>query len=169
LLFGSMRTYAPQRPGHVDVPKTQNTQIGGKKTMGMMSEFKEFAMRGNVVDMAVGIVIGAAFGKIVAAFVDGVLMPPLGLAIGGVDFSSLAVTLKAATDAQEAVTLNYGSFVQTVVDFAIIAFAIFLVIKAMNSMKKKEEKAPEKPAEPSKEEKLLTEIRDLLKQQQNQS
>lgn len=135
--------------------------------MSMLSEFKDFAMRGNVVDMAVGIVIGAAFGKIVAAFVDGVLMPPLGLAIGGVDFSDLAVTLKEASADQAAVLLNYGSFVQTVVDFTIIAFAIFLAIKAMNSLKKKEEAAPEAPAEPSNEEKLLTEIRDLLKQQQS--
>lgn len=134
-----------------------------------MSEFKDFAMRGNVVDMAVGIVIGAAFGKIVTAFVNGVLMPPIGLAIGGVDFSDLAVTLQAATAGQEAVMLNYGSFVQTVVDFVIIAFAIFIAIKAMNSLKKKEEAAPEAPAEPSTEEKLLTEIRDLLKDQQKQS
>jgi large conductance mechanosensitive channel len=133
----------------------------------MMSEFKEFAMRGNVVDLAVGLVIGAAFGKIVTAFVNDVLMPPIGLAVGGVDFSDLAVTLKAATDGQEAVMLNYGSFVQTVVDFTIIAFAIFLVVKAMNSLKKKEEAAPEAPPEPSAEEKLLTEIRDLLKQSNN--
>lgn len=135
--------------------------------MSMMSEFKEFAMRGNVVDLAVGLVIGAAFGKIVTAFVNDVLMPPIGLAIGGVDFSDLAVTLKAAADGQEAVMLNYGSFVQTVVDFTIIAFAIFLVVKGMNSLKKKEEAAPEAPPEPSAEEKLLTEIRDLLKQSNN--
>jgi len=129
----------------------------------MGSEFKDFAMRGNVVDMAVGIVIGGAFGKIVSSFVADVLMPPIGLALGGVDFSDLAVTLKAATDEAEAVMLNYGSFIQTVIDFLIIAFAIFLVVKAMNSMKKKEEEAPAKPPEPSKEEVLLTEIRDALR------
>lgn len=131
--------------------------------MSMGSEFKDFAMRGNVVDMAVGIVIGGAFGKIVSSFVADVLMPPIGMALGGVDFSDLAVTLQAATDEAEAVMLNYGSFIQTVIDFLIIAFAIFLVVKAMNSMKKKEEEAPAKPPEPSKEEVLLTEIRDALR------
>jgi len=133
--------------------------------MSMMKEFREFAMRGNVVDMAVGIVIGAAFGKIVSSFVNDVLMPPIGLAVGGVDFSDLAVTLKEASGEVAAVTLNYGSFVQTVLDFVIIAFAIFMVIKGMNSMKKKEEEKPAEPPKPSAEEKLLTEIRDLLKQQ----
>jgi large conductance mechanosensitive channel len=131
--------------------------------MSMMSEFREFAMRGNVVDMAVGIVIGAAFGKIVSSFVDDVLMPPLGLAIGGVEFSELSMTLKQAVGEAEAVTLNYGAFLQTVVDFVIIAFAIFMVIKAMNSMKKKEEAKPDEPAKPSEEVVLLTEIRDMLK------
>ena len=131
--------------------------------MGMMSEFKDFAMRGNVVDMAVGIVIGGAFGKIVSSFVSDVLMPPLGLAMGGVDFTDLAVVLKEAVGDLPAVTLNYGSFIQTVVDFVIIAFAIFMVIKAMNNMKKKEEAAPEEPAKPSEEVVLLTEIRDSLK------
>ncbi|MEM6638321.1 MAG: large-conductance mechanosensitive channel protein MscL [Pseudomonadota bacterium] len=131
--------------------------------MGMASEFKDFAMRGNVVDMAVGIVIGGAFGKIVSSFVKDVLMPPIGLALGGVDFSQLAVTLKEAVGETAAVTLNYGVFIQTVVDFIIIAFAIFMVVKAMNSMKKKEEEAPAKPPEPSKEEVLLTEIRDALR------
>ena len=133
--------------------------------MSMMSEFREFAMRGNVVDMAVGIVIGGAFGKIVSSFVNDVLMPPIGIAVGGVDFSSLAITLKEASGDVAAVTLNYGSFVQTVVDFVIIAFAIFMVIKAMNSMKKKEEAAPAPPPKPSAEETLLTEIRDLLAKQ----
>ncbi len=133
--------------------------------MGMMSEFREFAMRGNVVDMAVGIVIGGAFGKIVTSFVNDVLMPPLGLAIGGVDFSDLSVVLKAASDEAEAVTLNYGAFIQSVVDFTIIAFAIFMVIRAMNSMKRKEEEAPpEEPPKPSDEVLLLQEIRDELKQ-----
>lgn len=131
--------------------------------MSMMKEFREFAMRGNVVDMAVGIVIGAAFGKIVSSFVDDVLMPPIGLAVGGVDFTRLAVTLKAATEETPAVMLNYGAFVQSVVDFAIIAFAIFMVIKAMNSMKKREEAKPEPPPAPPKEVVLLEEIRDLLK------
>ena len=130
--------------------------------MSMMSEFRDFAMRGNVVDMAVGIVIGGAFGKIVSSFVNDVLMPPIGMLLGGVDFSSLAVTLKAAVGEAEAVTLNYGAFIQTVVDFVIIAFAIFMVIKAMNNMKKKEEEAPPAPPKPSAEESLLTEIRDLL-------
>jgi large conductance mechanosensitive channel len=130
--------------------------------MSMMSEFKDFAMKGNVVDMAVGIVIGGAFGKIVSSFVADVLMPPIGLALGGVDFSNLAVTLKAAAEGAEAVTMRYGLFIQTVVDFVIIAFAIFMVVKAMNSMKKKEEAAPAAPPAPSKEEVLLTEIRDAL-------
>lgn len=131
--------------------------------MSMASEFKAFAMRGNVVDMAVGIVIGAAFGKIVSSFVADVLMPPLGILLGGVNFSELAVTLKEAGDGVDAVLLNYGSFVQTVVDFVIIAFAIFMVVKAMNSVKKEEEVAPAAPPEPSKEEVLLTEIRDALR------
>ena len=131
--------------------------------MGMMSEFKSFAMRGNVVDMAVGIVIGGAFGKIVSSFVNDVLMPPIGMMMGGVDFGDLAVTLQEASGDVAAVTLNYGSFIQTVVDFLIIAFAIFMVIKAMNNMKKKEEEAPAAPPKPSAEEVLLTEIRDALK------
>ena len=131
--------------------------------MSMMSEFKKFAMRGNVVDMAVGIVIGGAFGKIVSSFVNDVLMPPIGMLMGGVDFKDLAVVLKAATEDAAAVTLNYGSFIQTVLDFVIIAFAIFMVVKAMNSMKKKEEAAPAAPAKPSAEVELLTEIRDSLK------
>jgi len=131
--------------------------------MSMISEFKSFAMRGNVVDMAVGIVMGGAFGKIVSSFVADVLMPPIGLALGGVDFSDLAVTLKSAEDEVAAVTMNYGVFIQTVVDFRIIAFAIFLVIKAMNAVKKKEEEAPPPPPKPSKEEELLTEIRDALR------
>ncbi len=131
--------------------------------MGMMSEFKDFAMRGNVVDMAVGIVIGGAFGKIVSSFVADVLMPPIGLALGGVDFSNLAVTLQEAQDGAEAVMLKYGLFIQTVVDFVIIAFAIFMVVKAMNSLKKEEPAAEEAPPEPSAEEVLLTEIRDALR------
>ena len=131
--------------------------------MGMMSEFKDFAMRGNVVDMAVGIIIGAAFGKIVSSFVSDVVMPPLGVLIGGVDFTNLAITIQAASEGVEEVTIKYGQFIQTVFDFVIVAFAIFIAIKAMNSLKKKEEEAPAAPPEPSAEEKLLTEIRDLLK------
>ncbi len=133
--------------------------------MSMMSEFRDFAVRGNVVDMAVGIVIGAAFGKIVTAFVNGVLMPPIGMLLGGVDFSELAITLQEASGEVAAVTLNYGVFVQTVVDFVIIAFAIFMVVRAMNSMKKKEEAKPAAPPKPSAEETLLTEIRDILRKE----
>jgi len=135
--------------------------------MSMMSEFKAFAMRGSVVDLAVGVVIGAAFGKIVSALVDGIMMPPIGLALGGVNFGDLAVTLKDAVigpDGKEiaaAVLWKYGAFFQTVIDFMIIAFAIFVVVKVMNRMKKKEEAAP--PPGPSDEVKLLVEIRDLLK------
>lgn len=132
--------------------------------MSMMSEFKAFAIKGNVVDMAVGIIIGAAFGKIVASFVKDVLMPPIGLLIGGVDFSSLSVVLQAAAGEAEAVTLKYGLFVQSIMDFVIVAFAIFIAIKWINSLKKKEEEAPSEPPKPSKEEVLLAEIRDLLKQ-----
>lgn len=131
--------------------------------MSMMSEFKSFAMRGNVMDMAVGIVIGAAFGKIVSSFVNDVLMPPIGMLMGGVDFSALSVVLQEAVGEAAAVTLNYGAFIQTIVDFLIIAFAIFMVVKAMNSMKKKAEAAPAAPAKPSAEVELLTEIRDALK------
>jgi large conductance mechanosensitive channel len=133
--------------------------------MSMMKEFREFAMRGNVVDMAVGIIIGGAFGKIVTSFVNDVLMPPIGMAIGGVDFSELAITLKEASGDVAAVTVNYGAFIQTVIDFIIIAFAIFMVVKAMNNLKKKEEAAPPAPPKPSAEETLLTEIRDLLKRE----
>jgi large conductance mechanosensitive channel len=131
--------------------------------MSMMSEFKDFAMRGNVVDMAVGIIIGGAFGKIVSSFVNDVLMPPIGMLLGGVDFGDLAVTLKEAVGETAAVTLNYGAFLQTVIDFVIIAFAIFMAIKAMNRLKKEEEEAPAEPPKPSAEVELLTEIRDSLK------
>jgi len=131
--------------------------------MSMISEFKAFAMRGNVVDMAVGIVMGGAFGKIVSSFVADVLMPPIGIVLGGVDFSDLAVTLKDAADGADAVLLKYGVFIQTVVDFLIIAFAIFLVVKAMNTVIQKKDEAPPAPPAPSKEEVLLTEIRDALR------
>lgn len=132
--------------------------------MGMMQEFKDFAVKGNVVDMAVGIIIGGAFGKIVSSFVADVIMPPIGVLLGGVDFTSLAITLKEAAGDVPAVVLSYGNFIQTMVDFTIIAFAIFMAIKFMNSLKKQEEEAPAAPPEPSKEEVLLTEIRDLLKE-----
>ncbi|MBK6288381.1 MAG: large-conductance mechanosensitive channel protein MscL [Gammaproteobacteria bacterium] len=132
--------------------------------MSFISEFKQFAMKGNVVDMAVGIIIGAAFGKIVSSFVGDLIMPSLGLMIGGVDFTSLAITLKQASDGVEAVTLNYGKFIQTVFDFTIVAFAIFVAIKGMNKLKKAEEAAPAAPPAPSAEQVLLTEIRDLLKE-----
>jgi len=133
--------------------------------MSMISEFKDFAMRGNVVDMAVGIVIGGAFGKIVSSFVADVLMPPIGLLLGGMDFRDLAITLREAGADAGAVALKYGMFVQTVVDFLIIAFAIFLVVKAMNTVMKKGQTPPPPPAPPapSKEEVLLTEIRDALR------
>lgn len=131
--------------------------------MSMLTEFKDFAMRGNVVDMAVGIVIGGAFGKIVSSFVGDVLMPPIGILLGGVDFSDLSITLKSAAEGADAVTLGYGAFIQTVVDFLIIAFAIFLLVKAMNTVIKKKEDAPPPPPAPSKEEQLLTEIRDALR------
>ncbi|MCP5382790.1 MAG: large-conductance mechanosensitive channel protein MscL [Kordiimonadaceae bacterium] len=129
----------------------------------MMSEFRDFAVRGNVVDMAVGIIIGGAFGKIVSSLVNDIILPPIGLLLGGVDFSDLSIELKAAAGDVAAVSLNYGAFIQSVVDFTIIAFAIFIMIKWMNSLKKEEEAAPEAPAEPPKEQLLLEEIRDLLK------
>ena len=131
--------------------------------MGMISEFKDFAMKGNVIDMAVGIVIGGAFGKIVTSFVNDVLMPPIGMLTNGVDFSEQKLTLQEAADGVEAVTLNWGSFVNTVINFIIIAFAIFMVVKAMNAAKKKEEEAPAAPPKPTKDQELLGEIRDLLK------
>jgi len=131
--------------------------------MSMIKEFKAFAMRGNVVDLAVAVIIGGAFGKIVASFVSDILMPPIGMLLGGVEFTDLVIVLRDATAEAEAVTMTYGAFLQNVVDFIIIAFAIFMMIKAINATKKKEEAAPEAPPAPSNEELLLTEIRDLLK------
>jgi len=137
--------------------------------MKWLQEFKTFAVRGNVVDMAVGIVIGAAFGKIVSSFVADVIMPPIGLLIDGVDFSKLAIEIKAAvpaigdTAAKAAVTLNYGKFIQSIIDFTIIAFAIFMVINAINTLKRKEAAKPSEPPLPSPEVTLLTEIRDILR------
>ena len=134
--------------------------------MSILSEFKAFAVKGNVVDMAVGIIIGAAFGKIVSSFVGDVVMPPIGLLIGGVDFSDLAITLKAAEGDLPAVVLSYGKFIQTVLDFVIVAFAIFMGVKVINRLKREEAAEPALPPTPSPEETLLTEIRDLLKHQQ---
>jgi large conductance mechanosensitive channel len=136
--------------------------------MGMLKEFKEFAVKGNVIDLAVGVIIGGAFGKIVASFVNDIVMPPIGLLLGGMDFKKLNFILKpegvdAAGEAIAAVTLNYGMFIQNVVDFTIVAFVIFLAIKGINNMKRKEEAAPSAPAAPPKSEVLLEEIRDLLK------
>lgn len=137
----------------------------------LLKEFKDFAMKGNVVDMAVGVVIGGAFGKIVSSLVADIIMPPIGLLLGGVNFTDLKITLKDAvvTDGvqvAEAVTLNYGNFLQVTLDFLIIAFAIFMVIKAIMSFKKKEEAAPAAPPAPTKDQVLLEEIRDLLKNKQ---
>ncbi len=138
----------------------------------MLKEFKDFAMRGNVVDMAVGIIIGAAFGTIVKSLVNDVIMPPIGLLLGGVDFTDFFITLSGGSYASleaakeaGAVTLNYGSFINTVISFVIVAFAVFLLIKQINRLNKKEEEAPAEPPAPPKEEVLLEEIRDILKKQ----
>lgn len=137
--------------------------------MGFVKEFKDFAMRGNVIDLAVGVVIGGAFGKIVTSLVDDLIMPVIGVITGGVDFSQNVITLKAAelnadgSVLNPAVTLNYGNFINVIIQFLIIAFCIFIVIKALNSLKKKEEAPAEAPAGPSNEEVLLAEIRDLLR------
>ena len=131
--------------------------------MSMIQEFKAFAMKGNVIDMAVGIIIGAAFGKIVSSMVNDIIMPPLGLLIGGVNFTDLSIVMKAAEGDAPAVSINYGNFLQVSFDFLIVAFAIFMLIKAINSAQKKQEQAPVTPPAPTKEEVLLTEIRDLLK------
>jgi large conductance mechanosensitive channel len=131
--------------------------------MKFIDEFKAFAIKGNIIDMAVGIIIGVAFGKIVTSFVADIIMPPLGLLIGGVNFTELKVILKAATETNPAVTWNYGNFLQNCFDFLIVAFAVFLAIKAIMLAKKKEAVAPSVPPAPTKEEVLLTEIRDLLK------
>ncbi len=131
--------------------------------MSLLSEFKEFAVKGNVVDMAVGIIVGGAFGKIVSSFVADVVTPPLGMLMGGVNFNDLALVLKDAQGETAAVAVKYGAFLQTVFDFLIVAFAIFMAVKAMNTMQRmRETEAAAAPPEPSVEEKLLTEIRDLL-------
>jgi large conductance mechanosensitive channel len=138
--------------------------------MGLLSEFKAFAMRGNVVDLAVGVIIGAAFGKIIASIVGDLLMPPIGLLLGGMNFTDIQITLKdAVTDpangavVKAAVVMKIGNFIQTLVDFTIIAFSIFLIIKGINRVSRKKEEAPAAPPAPTKDQELLTEIRDLLK------
>lgn len=134
-----------------------------------IQEFKDFAVKGNAVDMAVGVIIGGAFGKIVSSIVDDIIMPPIGWLIGGVNFSDLKITLPAEKIADgiemKAATINYGSFIQTLIDFVIVAFCVFLLVKAINKLaKKKKDETPAAPPAPSKEEVLLTEIRDLLKE-----
>jgi large conductance mechanosensitive channel len=131
--------------------------------MSMLTEFKEFAVKGNVIDMAVGIIIGAAFGKIVSSLVGDIIMPPIGVALGGVDFSSLSIIVQEAIDKKPAVLISYGKFLQTIIDFTVIAFTIFMAVKAINTHKRKEAAAPVAPAAPPNQEVLLSEIRDLLK------
>lgn len=135
--------------------------------MALLKEFKDFAMRGNVIDLAVGVIIGGAFGKIISSLVADVIMPPIGLLIGGVNFTDLKLVMKPAEMVdgvqKAAVTLNYGNFLQVTFDFLIVAFCIFLFVKGINALSKKKEEAPAAPPEPSTQEKLLTEIRDLLK------
>lgn len=133
--------------------------------MSIVKEFKEFAVKGNVVDMAVGVIIGAAFGKIVSSFVGDVIMPPLGVLIGGVDFTSLVFTIKEAAEGAPAVVISYGKFIQTIFDFTIVAFAIFMAVKAINTLKKTEAAAPAPAPAPSAQELLLKDIRDLLAKQ----
>jgi large conductance mechanosensitive channel len=153
---------SPGRTGEVRiVSETSYIENHKEDKMSMLKEFKEFAVKGNVVDMAVGIVIGVAFGKIISSLVSDVIMPPIGLIIGGIDFSKLSIFLKGMPGDPAAVVIAYGKFIQTIVDFTIVAFVIFMLIKAMNILKRKEEAAP--PA-PSKEETLLAEIRDILKE-----
>jgi large conductance mechanosensitive channel len=130
-----------------------------------MKEFKAFAMRGNVVDLAIAVIIGGAFGKIVSSLVNDVIMPPLGVLLGGVDFKDLVLVIKKATEEVEAVTINYGMFIQNVIDFLIIAFVIFMMMRGINSLRKKEAETPADPPAPTTQEQLLTEIRDLLKKQ----
>ncbi len=131
--------------------------------MSMLKEFRDFAVKGNMVDMAVGIIIGAAFGKLISSLVNDVVMPPLGQLIGGVNFTDLKLVIGSPIEGKEPVTVNYGAFLQTAFDFLIVAFVIFMVVKAINSMKRKEAAAPAAPPAPTKDQVLLTEIRDLLK------
>ncbi|ELI6450691.1 large-conductance mechanosensitive channel protein MscL [Yersinia ruckeri] len=134
--------------------------------MSFMKEFREFTMRGNVVDLAVGVIIGAAFGKIVSSLVADIIMPPLGLLLGGVDFKQFHVVLREAEGTIPAIVMNYGSFIQSIFDFVIVALAIFSAIKLMNKMRREKAEEPAVPPAPTTEEKLLAEIRDLLKEQQ---
>ncbi len=135
--------------------------------MKIIQELKAFMMRGNVVDMAVGVIVGGAFGKIVSSLVSDIIMPPIGLLLGNVNFTDLKIILKHAVGDTPAVTVNYGTFIQTILDFVIIATAIFFAIKGVNMLRRKEEEQPSAPPAPTKEETLLTEIRDLLKEQNN--
>lgn len=130
--------------------------------MKILKEFKAFAMKGNVVDLAVAVIIGAAFGKIISSFVNDIIMPPIGLLLGGIDFKDLALVLKTTAEGTPLVTMKYGIFINALIDFIIIAFAIFMVVKGINATKKKEEEKPAPPPAISKEVELLTEIRDLL-------
>ena len=141
-----------------------NTNI---KMSKFLNEFKEFAVKGNALDMAVGVIIGAAFGKIVSSIVDDIIMPPIGWLIGGMDFSNLKITLPAEKIVEgvsmQPATINYGMFIQNVIDFVIVAFCVFLIVKGINKLTKQKEETPAAPPAPSNEEKLLTEIRDLMK------
>lgn len=131
--------------------------------MSLYKEFKAFAVKGSVIDLAIGIIIGAAFGKLVSSFVNDILMPPIGLMLGGVDFSTFALILKHTSEGKVAASINYGIFINIVIDFLIVALSIFVVVKAINQFKKKEEAAPVEPPKPSNQEVLLAEIRDILK------
>ena len=131
--------------------------------MKILKEFQQFAMRGNVVDMAVGIIIGAAFGKIITSLVEDIIMPPIGYLMGGMDFNNLKLIIKEATEKAPIVAIKYGAFINVIINFTIVAFAMFILIRAMNTLKKKEEAAPSEPSRPTNEELLLAEIRDILK------
>ncbi|PRY49190.1 large conductance mechanosensitive channel [Arcticibacter pallidicorallinus] len=137
--------------------------------MSIIKEFKEFAVRGNVIDLAVGVIIGAAFGKIVTSLVDDIIMPPIGYLTGGIDFADKVLVLKEGDAANKIaeVSVKYGQFLNTLIQFLIVAFCIFLIVKAINSMKRKEEVAPSIPTPPSKEEVLLTQIRDILREKKD--
>jgi large conductance mechanosensitive channel len=160
---GGADAWHGQVPGAVPGDSTPSQSDKEMTMAGFLKEFKEFAMRGNVVDMAVGIIIGAAFGKVVTSLVEKVMMPPLGYVMSGVDFATLGITLPVKTEKGDPVVIGYGDFLNTTINFIIVAFALFLVIKGMNTLKRKEKPAPAGPPEPPADVKLLTEIRDLLK------
>lgn len=147
--------------GAVNAPRRE-AAVGKGASMGIVQEFREFAVKGNAIDLAVGVVIGAAFGKIVTSLVNDVIMPPIGLLVGGVDFSHLAVTLREKTDTAPAVVLKYGVFINTIIDFVIVALAIFALVKGLNSLRRTKEAEPAPPAAPPEEVVLLTQIRDAL-------